>query len=94
MNKRRHEDIEVSEPSDFRRRKLAVILWIMGGGMLLALAWQSFQRFILGNGYPYNTFLFLPNIRFGDFSDTLFTARLPNPYFVPEMIEAPETGPD
>ncbi len=75
----------------FRRRKLAVALWIMGVGMLVALLWQTFQGWVLGRHYPYNTFLFLPSARYSDFTDTMAMANLPNPYLEPDAPYLPLT---
>ena len=77
--------------SSYRRRKLTACLWIMGGGMLVAILWHGYQWLILGSRYPYNTFLFLSSVRFTDYTDTLATAILPNPYVSPDIPYLPFT---
>jgi hypothetical protein len=65
---------------DFQRRKLKLALTIMAVGMLVALIWHGYQGWVLGKGYPYNTFLFKPALRFGDLNIVVESAATPNPY--------------
>ena len=51
-------------------------------GMALALAWYGLPG-NAGSAYPYNTFLFRPDVRFSDFSNTLISALRLNPYTHP-----------
>jgi hypothetical protein len=81
----------ISAPVDFRQRKLFLTLWIMGAGMLIALVWNAVQGWVLGKGYPYNTFLFSPISRFGDLSDTIFMSKQINPYVDPITVYGPFT---
>jgi hypothetical protein len=64
---------------DFRRRKLRLALWIMALGMLVAVIWHGWQGWGLGRGYPDNTFLSHPAIRFSDLWQTILYANNPNP---------------
>jgi len=65
---------------DFCRRKLSLALWILGLGLALGLIWHGYQGGVLHKTYPYNTFLYNPDIRGSDF--TVGTAYLAhqNPY--------------
>ncbi len=74
---------------DFQRRKLALCLWILGLGMLAALGWDGWQEGVVHARYPYNTFLYTPEARFSDFSDSLYMACLPNPYDDPNAFYLP-----
>ena len=76
---------------NFQQRKLELVMSIMGVGMFLALAWNVYQSAVLGKSYPHSTFLFNPYARFGDFSDTVFTANLSNPYDNPLILYLPFT---
>ena len=61
----------------------------MSIGMAAALVWAAFQGWVLGRGYPYNTFLFIPEYRFNDFSDMTLIASQPNPYGDPIAVYLP-----
>ncbi len=53
----------------------------MGIGMLVALIWHGWQGWYLGKGYPYNTFLCEPAVRFWDFTlGILGFAQVSSPY--------------
>lgn len=75
--------------ADFRRRKLAVTLWIMGVGMAIALAWAGVQGWVLHRGYPYDTFLFNPRFRFTDLANTIVISKFSNPYLDPSAVYPP-----
>ena len=79
----------VSVPVDFRRRKLFLALWIMAAGMLIALICAAIQGWVLGKDYPYNTFLFSPDIRFSDLSGLTTISSLSNPYIDPTAFYPP-----
>jgi hypothetical protein len=79
------------DSKEFTRHKFHVVLWIMSIGIFLAFSWECYQKYALGKGYPYTTFLFSPAGRFGDFEDTLLTAHLPNPYANPLILYLPFT---
>jgi hypothetical protein len=64
----------------FQRRKLKILLGIMGVGMMLAVETAAWEAWVLHSIYPYSTFLFYPRDRFSDYSDNVFTACLSNPY--------------
>jgi hypothetical protein len=72
-----------SLPPEFPRRKLRLALTIMSVGMLIALVWNGIEGWGLGKKYPYNTFLFYSDARFGDFTDNTFYAAQSNPYADP-----------
>jgi hypothetical protein len=74
---------------DWPRRKLGLALGIMGVGMLIAVAWAAVQGWWLDRNYPYDTFLFSPDIRFNDYSDYILDARRSNPYLDPFGIYLP-----
>jgi len=76
---------------DFPRFKLKLVFWIMGLGLFLALVWNDIQGGILGRTYPYTTFLFIPQVRFSDFTDALFISGLSNPYDDPYAFYLPFT---
>jgi len=65
---------------EFQRRKLHLAVTILTAGMAVALAWHGWQGWILGKAYPYNTFLFLPEVRFTDLIEVLKCANSPSPY--------------
>lgn len=65
---------------DFQRRKLYLAVSILIIGMAVALAWHGWQGWVLGKSYPYNTFLFLPKVRFSDLIEVLKCANSPSPY--------------
>lgn len=65
---------------DFRVQKLRWCLLIIGLGMAAGVGWACWQGAILGRGYPYNTILCYPPIRFGDFTSVLGFCSLPSPY--------------
>jgi hypothetical protein len=65
---------------DPRLRKLRAALWILGLGTLIALAWCAWQSWVLGRGFPYNTYLFLPKERFGDWTGMVQLSAMPTPY--------------
>jgi len=48
--------------------------------MAIALVWHGFQGWVLQNGYPYNTFLFIPDISYTDFLNARDVALRANPY--------------
>jgi len=79
----------ISAPPDFRRRKLELTLWIMGVGMAIALAWAAVQGWVLGRGYPFNTFLFNPRFRFTDLANTIVISKFANPYLDPSAMYPP-----
>ena len=56
---------------------------IMAVGMAIALWWHGWQGWGLGKGYPYNTFLFKPEVRFTDLTDVIGFSVLPCPYANP-----------
>jgi hypothetical protein len=64
----------------FQRRKFALSLAIMAVGMLISLTWHGVQGWGRGLHYPYDTFLFLPGIRFNDFTYMTLDASRANPY--------------
>lgn len=66
----------------FANLKLRLAIRILLFGMLAALAYHFFQGWVLGRGYPYNTFLFLPAVRFTDFYDVLRSAKAWDPYSI------------
>jgi hypothetical protein len=68
---------------EFQQRKLRVALAIILIGLAVALAWHGWQGWGLGRGYPYNTFLLTPELRFSDFTDYLHYARSFDPYSGP-----------
>jgi hypothetical protein len=74
------ERVSIWIPADFRRRKLLLALAIMGVGMLIAVSWAAFQRWVEHKGYPFNTFLFIPKARFSDFTDMTLVSNRANPY--------------
>ena len=74
---------------EVRRSKLFLTLWIMGAGMIVALAWATVQGGMLGQTYPYDTFLFSPETRFSDLSDVILFSSLPNPYIDPTAVYPP-----
>jgi len=87
--KENQQDINASSLADFRRRKFILALGIMCGGMLLALAWNAYQGWGLGKGYPHNTFLFNPKVHFSDLSDMTLISSRPNPYADPTAFYLP-----
>ena len=65
---------------DPRLRKLRAALGIMGLGTLVAVAWCAWQGWVLGRGFPDNTYLFLPRLRFSDWTAMVQLAAMPTPY--------------
>jgi hypothetical protein len=64
---------------DFQGQKLRVAFVILAIGMIVALMWHAWLG-REGLGYPYNTFLFLPQARFTDFTVVAHSASLGSPY--------------
>jgi hypothetical protein len=65
---------------DFRLQKLRVALSILAAGMVVALVYHGIEGWVLGQKYPYNTFLCLPVSRFSDFFNARRAAMLTTPY--------------
>lgn len=51
-------------------------------GTLAAVCFHLFQRLALRHSYPYDTFLFLPEVRFTDYYDVLRSAEGWDPYSI------------
>jgi hypothetical protein len=66
--------------TDFCRRKLNIVLSILIVGLLVQIAWNFWEGRGLGQGYPFNTFLFIGKARFSDFVEPLQDASQANPY--------------
>lgn len=49
-------------------------------GLFAATAWHGYQGTFRGRDYPFNTFLFLPHIRFTDFYDVITASAHWDPY--------------
>jgi len=65
---------------DPRLRKLRVALWILGLGTLIAFAWHGWQGWVLGRGYPDNTYGYVPQSHFTDWTGVVQFSALPTPY--------------
>jgi hypothetical protein len=78
-------------PIDIRRRKLQLSLKVMIIGMLIGLAWAGIQDWGLGRGYPYNTILCSPAVRFSDYVNLLRACAMSSPYREPFAIYFPGT---
>jgi len=65
---------------DPRPRKLRLALWIMGLGTLLAWVWHGYQGWVLGHGYPDNTYFYVWQSRFTDWTGVVQATKLPTPY--------------
>jgi hypothetical protein len=65
---------------DFRLRKLRLALWIMGLGTLLAWIWHGWQGWGLGRGYPDNTYIYVHQSHFTDWTGVVQFSALPTPY--------------
>jgi hypothetical protein len=62
------------------KRKAVLSICMLVCGLAAALAWHWYEGVIQGRGYPFDTFLFLPNARFTDFYDTVSASARWNPY--------------
>lgn len=60
--------------------KLFWLFSIVSTGYLVAFIYYYHNGIYLGRGYPYNTFLFLPEYRFTDFDDMMLMVKNLNPY--------------
>ena len=65
---------------DPRLRKLRVALWILGLGTLLAIAWHGWQGWVLGRGYPDNSYVYVRQSHFTDWTGVVQFSALPTPY--------------
>jgi hypothetical protein len=65
---------------DFRLRKLRVALWIMGLGTLVAILWHGWQGWGLGRDYPQNTYLYVHQSHFTDFTGVVEQSAFRCPY--------------
>ena len=68
---------------DFSRQKWRLAVSILVAGMVLALVYHGWEGFVLKRGYPYDTFLFQPDARFSDFTDTILYVKTGAPYQLP-----------
>jgi Glycosyltransferase family 87 len=62
------------------KKMLLTLLAIVTGGIICATVYHGIQACVFGRGYPYSTFLFRPDVRFTDFTDTLEPAKAFDPY--------------
>jgi hypothetical protein len=65
---------------DHRRQKLRLALWILALGTLLAVAWHGWQGWGLGRTYPYNTYIYVQESHFTDFTGVVDFSKLSCPY--------------
>jgi len=65
---------------DYRLRKLRVALWIMGLGTLVALVWHGWQGWGLGRDYPHNTYLYVHQSHYTDFTGVVEQSAFRCPY--------------
>jgi len=65
---------------DFRREKLRLALGVLAVGWLISILYHGWQGWALGRGYPDNTFLFLPQDRYSDFTIPYRMAMTGAPY--------------
>jgi hypothetical protein len=65
---------------DPRLRKLRVALWILGLGTLIAFAWHGWQGWVLGRGYPDNSYVYVRQSHFTDWTGVVQFSALPTPY--------------
>lgn len=72
-----HQDIT----SDAKRNKINFIANILLFGFIVSACYYYVQGVYLGQGYPNNTFLFIPSDRFMDFVHTYNLTVNLNPYF-------------
>lgn len=70
----------IPAPPNFSAHKLQLALRIMLVGLVASLAFHFYQGAVLARDYPYNTFLFRPEIRFTDFYDVLRSTQNWDPY--------------
>jgi hypothetical protein len=63
-----------------KEEKTELLAAIVLMGFVAAVFWCYWNGYYGGLPYPYNTFLFLPSARFGDFFDTLRRVKDLNPY--------------
>jgi hypothetical protein len=78
---------------NFTREKLRVTLWILGLGTLIAWAWHGWQGWGLGRGYPFNTYLYVPKVRFSDWISMVAVGHSADPYTLPLVFYFPATYP-
>jgi hypothetical protein len=65
---------------DHRWRKLRLALWILGLGTLVAVIWAGWQGWGLGRGYPANTYLYVHQSHFTDFTGVVEQSAFRCPY--------------
>ncbi len=63
-----------------KEEKIYTLALIVLVGFFVAVLFHYIQRVYLGKGYPYNTFLFHPEVRFSDFYNVVFSNKDLNPY--------------
>lgn len=61
-------------------QKVRLVCAILIAGMVIALVYHGFVGLVLHRGYPSDTFLFRPWLRFSDFSDSIAPVREGSPY--------------
>ncbi len=64
----------------FSSRKAVFVISALACGLVAALAWHSYKGAIEGRRYPFDTFLFLPHLRFSDFYDVISASANWDPY--------------
>ncbi len=70
--------LKTGTPSQIKINLVGAILLV---GFALSVVYHYIMAMYAGNGYPYNTFLFVPSDRFNDFFNPLSQTTDLNPYF-------------
>ncbi len=63
-----------------RSKKIYFLSVIVLVGLGLSVVYHYYYGVIKGLPYPYTTFLFLPSVRFSDFSSVIKDSQTLNPY--------------
>ncbi|MCJ7740435.1 DUF2029 domain-containing protein, partial [Candidatus Microgenomates bacterium] len=76
-----------------RENKIKIVSLIILTGFILAAVFACYQRYFLGRGYPYSTFLFRPGDRFMDFYNWVNNSKNLNPYLATDVNPVRNVSP-
>ncbi len=72
-----------------RNAKLLVLSFIVVAGFALAVGFHYFSGAYQNRPYPYNTFLFMPQVRFSDYYDVIWDSHTLSPYLEYKSAQYP-----
>ena len=72
--------VQPETPDRTKDRKVELLVYIILVGFFLAVFFYYWKGYYQGLPYPYNTFLFIPSVKFSDYFDTLRRVANLNPY--------------